>query len=114
MSRYVFVEKDNENSLADAVSNIGPVAAMIDASLKSFRFYQSGTYDDLQCTGKLLTHALTVTGFDNDVWKLRNSFGTDWGEKGEMQLDRHLTNLCGILSRASYPVLVPRKSPIIK
>jgi len=40
-------------------------------------------------------------------WKVKNSWGTDWGEKGYIRMQRGIDaeeGLCGVTLEASYPV----------
>ena len=55
----------------------------IDASRDSFKYYDSGIYNDPNC-GKKKGHAVTIVGYDSDgpgkdYYIVRNSWGKDWG-----------------------------------
>ena len=39
---------------------------------------------------------------DTDFWTLANSWGTAWGERGFIQVQRGV-NMCGVASLAAYP-----------
>ena len=68
----------NETVLAYAVA-MQPVAAAIDASQQSFQLYQSGIYDDPNCSSTELDHVVLVVGYGSedgkDYWICQNSWG---------------------------------------
>lgn len=39
-----------------------------------------------------------------DYWKIKNSWGLDWGEAGYCRLIRNADNRCGVASDASHAV----------
>ncbi|MEJ1284915.1 hypothetical protein NN561_015905 [Cricetulus griseus] len=70
----------HEDYLLVAVSMIGPVAAAIDASHDSFRFYRGGIYHEPNCSSYLTNHAVLVVGYGfegnetdgNNYWLIKN------------------------------------------
>lgn len=54
-----------------------------------FMLYQSGVMDIVN-TGFLKYHPLLLVGYANDFqggyWIAKNSWGTDWGEKGYVRI----------------------------
>ncbi|KAJ6224292.1 hypothetical protein RDWZM_002837 [Blomia tropicalis] len=106
---FTDVKTNSELALQTAVANVGPISVVIDASKNSFQFYQSGIYYDPSCSSTILDHGTTVVGYGtlNGVayWKVKNSFGAWWGEKGYILMSRNMNNQCGIASKASYPNL---------
>jgi len=95
-----------------------PVSVAIEADQSGFQFYSSGVFTG-EC-GTVLDHGVGLVGYGIEgnlsYYILRNSWGTDWGDNGYMYLGRGndpVTNQpynggkgqCGVLSKASYPVL---------
>lgn len=93
----------NENSLGAAV-DIGPVSVAIEADQAGFQLYKSGVFSGT--CGKKLDHGVTVVGYGTDsgkdYWKVKNSWGTSWGEGGYIRMIRNQDE-CGIADQASYP-----------
>jgi KDEL-tailed cysteine endopeptidase len=97
-----------EIDLLSAVA-MTPVSVAIEADLPSFQLYQSGVLTGF--CGGLLDHGVLVVGYGSDsgldYWKVKNSWGQDWGENGYIRLQRGKghTGECGILKSPSFPVL---------
>jgi C1A family cysteine protease len=52
----------NEKALLQAVATVGPVAAGIDGSKRSFQFYKSGYYFEPSCDTEV-NHAVLIVGY---------------------------------------------------
>ncbi|XP_063887745.1 procathepsin L-like isoform X2 [Scylla paramamosain] len=106
---YSAIPSGDENALKNAVALIGPIAVAIDASLSSFHYYTHGVYYDPHCSPTQLTHGALIVGYGResgrDYWLVKNSWGTNWGDKGYIKMARNLNNNCGIATSASYPFL---------
>ncbi|XP_027347327.1 senescence-specific cysteine protease SAG39-like [Abrus precatorius] len=109
MKGYEEVPTNNEKALLKAVAN-QPVAVSIEAGESAFQFYSSGIF-----TGKCgtdLDHAVTIVGYGKSsdgrkYWIVKNSWGTGWGEKGYIRMERDIAakeGLCGIAMNAAYPI----------
>jgi len=106
------IQEGNEDELKEAVALRGPVAVAIDATDKfhKFRHHTKGVYSDSSCGNRRhdLNHAVLVVGYgrenNQDYWLIKNSWGTDWGEKGYVKLARG-KNMCGVATHAVYPVM---------
>lgn len=87
---YEMVPESDENALMKAVAN-QPVAVAIDAGGKDFQFYSEGVFTG-DC-GTELNHGVAVVGYGatqdgTKYWIMKNSWGTDWGEKGYIRMLR--------------------------
>lgn len=76
---------------------LGPVVVGIDG--RDLELYDYGLYDD--CTRKITHYALAVA-FEYNGWKLQNSWGRKWGERGYIRLNSR--NTCGLCLDGSVPV----------
>ena len=67
----------------------------------------ANTWDDYRngimshCTKLVLNHGVLVVGVTDNFWRVKNSWGTSWGEDGYIRLARG--NTCGLCEKASYP-----------
>jgi len=89
------VSAKKEAGMRQYVDQTSPLSICIDAS--SWQNYKSGI---LQKCGKQLDHCVQIAGFDTasgavPAWKVRNSWNTDWGEKGFIRLEMG-KDMCGI------------------
>merc|ERR1739848_646330 len=58
-------------------------------------YYTGGIYSNC---GKSLDHAVLAVGYDSSSWKVKNSWGTGWGESGYIRLA--MGDTCGVLNNA--------------
>lgn len=75
-----------------------PISVAVDASVWSP--YRSGI---LSNCGTQVNHGVLLVGVSDDFWKIKNSWGTNWGESGFIRLAPG--NTCDICSYPSYPIL---------
>merc|ERR1711977_597554 len=87
-----------------------PVSVAIEADQMAFQLYSSGVLTK-EC-GSKLDHGVLAVGYgtDNgvDYWKVKNSWGSSWGENGFLRLlrsDSIPDGECGVLKMSSYPVV---------
>jgi len=107
---YVDVMPNNETALLQALF-LQPVSVAIEADQSSFQFYSSGVITS-SC-GKNLDHGVLLVGFGKDTksgkkfWKIKNSWGSSWGEQGYVRIQKDVSDkagMCGVTLMASYPV----------
>jgi C1A family cysteine protease len=102
----------DEKALLDAVANVGPVSIAIEADQAAFQHYDSGVITD-GC-GQNTDHGVIVVGYGNmdgtDYWKVKNSWGESWGQKGYVFLERGV-NMCAIGTQNWYPTVDPNVAP---
>jgi KDEL-tailed cysteine endopeptidase len=109
---YTDVAKNSDTALMTALAQ-QPVSVAIEADTKEFQLYKSGVFT-AKCGAKL-DHGVLAVGYghdsasNQDYWTVKNSWGTSWGDKGYILLQRGGSGLakegqCGILSGPpSYP-----------
>ena len=106
---YTDVKTDSESSLESAVYST-PVSVAIQANQPGFSLYSGGVYTGT--CGTNLDHGVLTVGYGTDsgtdYWKVKNSWGTGWGEDGYIRLEKgkdQTGGQCGILMDPSYPSL---------
>lgn len=109
ISSFVDVPSNNEKALQQAVYK-QPVAVAVEADQMGWQFYGGGIMSG-SC-GTNLDHGVLAVGWGEKngkpYWKVKNSWGGIWGEKGYILLARSISKpegQCGIAMQASYPVL---------
>ena len=81
------------------------VVAVAMTTEDDFYSYGSGIYDG--CHGnKPVDHAVTIVGYTPTSWKVKNSWGREWGEKGYVRFSRVRQNMCRLADFAMYPIVV--------
>jgi len=108
------VETEDTNSLMEAVS-MQPVSIAIEADQSAFQLYKKGVLTG-KC-GSNLDHGVLAVGYGTlkgvDYWKVKNSWGPSWGQKGYVLLKRGMAGPgeCGIKMSPSYPVVSGKQLP---
>jgi len=100
----VTASKTNDDYLGNAV-NIEPVSVAVEADQAAWQMYTGGVM--CAACGTTLDHGVTLVGYGTatsggDYWKIKNSWGTSWGEQGYIQMCRGQDE-CGVNQQASYP-----------
>jgi C1A family cysteine protease len=99
--RSVAIASHSELTGCDSLQNIlqrQPVAVSVDAS--NWSPYLSGIFDNCQ---KSTNHAVLAVGFTGQYWKVKNSWGSAWGESGYIRLAKG--NTCAVCEYITYPTL---------
>jgi C1A family cysteine protease len=108
-----FVDVKDEAGLLPAI-NIGLVSVAVEADKSAFQLYKSGVLDS-SSYGNKLDHGVLVVGYGTAggkaYYKVKNSWGPAWGEKGYLRIVRG-KDMCGIADFASYPTGVKPFGPV--
>lgn len=88
------LKSNDEETMERTLRYIGPIAAAIHGSSKSFRHYKSGIFRDACKTTP--NHAVLIVGYGQETtknglmkyWIARNSWGSAWGENGFIRIER--------------------------
>jgi len=87
----------NETSMMELLFTTGPLSACLDAL--PFQSYQGGILNPPDCSPATIDHCITITGYGAasgvPYWRIKNSWGADWGEQGYVRLARG-SGVCGI------------------
>jgi len=108
-SGFVNIRPYSDDDLMKAIATVGPISVAIDTSSELFTYYSGGIYNRKRCSPENLDHGVLAVGFGtelgHDYWIIKNSWGTGWGEKGFFRMSRNTTNMCGISTLASFPLV---------
>ena len=87
----------SEESMMEHLVKVGPLSVCLNA--ESMQSYSGGIDDPQGCDPSAIDHCVTLVGYGTDsgtdFWKIKNSWGTGWGEQGYYRLKRG-EGLCGI------------------
>jgi len=108
----------SENALEAAVAQ-QPVSVAIEADKSAFQHYMSGVLTSDAC-GSNLDHGVLAVGYGTDngqkYWKVKNSWGTSFGEDGYIRIEKGKATPggeCGIRKMATFPTLKASASDIV-
>ncbi|XP_033150981.1 cathepsin L1-like [Drosophila busckii] len=106
--RSIAYVESNEGSLKTAVAEKGPISVAIDVT-DNFKNYKSGVLNDRMCSTSV-NHGVVVVGYGSDAnggdyWLVKNSWGTNWGEKGYIRMSRNRSNQCQIATYGVFTVV---------
>lgn len=111
LSGYQDVPTNSDAALMAAIAK-QPVSVAVEADQGVFQFYSGGVMTG--ACGTALDHGVLAVGYGTDAsggdyYKVKNSWGADWGEEGYIRLGRGSAfapnGQCGILMSASYPTV---------
>jgi len=92
----------NNQAVLQSTLNARPVGIYVDAS--SWQHYSTGIFSG--CTFSAFNHAVVAVGYDAlGNWKVRNSWGTNWGESGYIRIkgSSAANSACGVMGYPWYP-----------
>eukprot|EP01006_Ploeotia_vitrea_P011728 TRINITY_DN31166_c0_g1_i1.p1 TRINITY_DN31166_c0_g1~~TRINITY_DN31166_c0_g1_i1.p1 ORF type:complete len:442 (+),score=44.57 TRINITY_DN31166_c0_g1_i1:110-1327(+) len=97
----------DEDQMAAAVAQIGPVSVSLDAMTQIWWPYHGGIMST--CCNSDVDHAVLIVGYSQtsngtQYWIIKNSWGTTWGENGYIRLARG-SNQCDITSQPTTPIV---------
>ncbi|KAF0691562.1 Aste57867_17248 [Aphanomyces stellatus] len=86
--------------------NVQPATVLVEAGNSVRQNWQGGIVT--QCPGAANDHAVIAVGYDGQSYKVRNSWGTNWGEAGYIRLQRNAggNGMCNVVSEIDFPQLV--------
>lgn len=90
---------NGETNMANYMLSTGPLSVCVDAS--KWNSYTGGI---VKSCGKQVDHCVQAVGVDNGssgYWKVRNSWGSSWGEAGYIRL-AYGSDMCHITSDPTY------------
>ncbi|ETV90503.1 hypothetical protein H310_14743, partial [Aphanomyces invadans] len=105
-----------ESSLM-TVLNSQPATVVVEAANNVWRNYKSGVVT--QCPGAPSDHAVIAVGYgtsSSDYFKIKNSWGAQWGDNGYIYLKRGVSGkgMCNVAEGVSYPELGGSPAPTTK
>jgi len=116
LKSWVDIKSGSEKALEAAVAKVGPVSVAIDAGHPGFKMYKTGIFYSKECSSEKLDHGVLAVGYDQEkaqdaaaspkkYWIVKNSWGESWGMKGYINMAKDVDNMCGIATKATYPVV---------
>jgi cathepsin F len=108
---WTYITKNkNETEMQLKLLANGPLSICVDATI--WQFYVGGVISTL--CGDTLDHCVLITGYDDayvdwfdetvQVWKIRNSWGSDWGYSGYLYVERGY-DYCGVADEVTIPLV---------
>lgn len=104
---YVRIDEHDPSHILQALhSTVVPSAV----NANELAFYKAGVFDKQDCRTDV-NHAVVIVGFGEQAgkkyWKVRNTWGQAWGERGYFRLLRSDSGegICGITKYNVYPTL---------
>ncbi len=104
---FTYTTANSTSALIAAIAN-RPVSVAVQADQSVFQYYSNGTINGTAC-GTDFDHDVLAVGYNKtaDYFKIKNSWGTTWGENGYVLLaitNSNAAGTCGILVNGGmYP-----------
>ena len=107
ISSYQLLETTDEEIIKQYLYEIGPLAIGVNAY--PLNWYARGVIDwgTENCSHDDINHAVVLVGYGHDdeegldFWRIRNSWGANWGEKGYFRVSRG-KGTCGVNQHLSF------------
>ncbi|KAF1743412.1 hypothetical protein MXB_3828, partial [Myxobolus squamalis] len=104
LATYIGLTSGDEANLIRALYNIGPISIHLNTASDEFLFYRSGILDIPNCNPDDLHHSALAVGYslgEKPYLLVKNS----WGDGGYFKIALFKNNMCGIASRAIFPIM---------
>jgi len=92
-----FTTIGSEQQAQSYMQSNGPLSVCVDA--ESWQYYNGGIITTSSDCGTSLDHCVGITGYGTQdgvsYWWVRNSWGSDWGQSGYLQV-QSMQDVCGI------------------
>ena len=92
--------------------SLHPLVVSVDANSLEFRQYRSGIFWSSTCSTTVPNHYMLLVGFNTTsnppYYKLKNSWGTAWGEEGYMRMEMDKKDgpgMCGVQANVLDPLI---------
>ncbi len=113
---YYTISKNNVTEIMKAVAR-QPVTAIINLDMTQYVGYTGGVLtapSPVVCS--TVSHSVLIVGYGTDAsgvkyWKVKDSYGSDWGENGFIYISQDTNSDFGLSCYASYPNLVTSTTP---
>eukprot|EP00831_Metopus_contortus_P014872 TRINITY_DN1616_c0_g1_i15.p1 TRINITY_DN1616_c0_g1~~TRINITY_DN1616_c0_g1_i15.p1 ORF type:complete len:382 (+),score=63.05 TRINITY_DN1616_c0_g1_i15:245-1390(+) len=114
LNGYLNITRNSNDELKGNLTD-SPITVGVNASPFAFRFYKKGVISG-SCPADQVNHAVLLIGFGNDkdskldYWKVRNSWGKNWGLQGHVLIKRDTgisPGVCAIAYKGCKPVYNP-------
>lgn len=96
----------DEELIRDYLYDNNPLSAAMNANF--LQFYKEGILDPEDCTSEILNHGVLLVGYGTSngmpYWRVKNSWGTSWGEKGYFRISRG-KDQCGIAEAVASSII---------
>lgn len=102
----VSTDASGEAGMVNFAAQIGTLAIAVNAG--KFQTYNKGILNPKWCSPRRLDHGVAIVGYGEEngtpYWKIRNSWGEDWGEDGYIRVARG-SNVCGVAMDVSAAIV---------
>jgi len=103
VTTYTDIAKGSTSDLMSAAAQ-RPISIAVDANM-FWQMYTGGIFNH-RCNANKLDHGVLLVGYTSgESWKVKNSWGTGWGEEGYIRLKGTDANTCGLANSASFPAV---------